>query len=151
MTDRPALPDNVMFQFFRTGQALRQLLTRVVDGTGISGEEYGFLSAVLTAGPITPSELAERINMPATTVSLYVARFLERGLIQRRPNDRDRRSYTVEITEAGHALVRVVAPRLAVVARKLAQSSDRPLPEIKDALRTLEQAARAIELDTAVL
>ena len=39
--------------------------------------------------------MANWLGMPATAVSTYVARFLERGLVERRPNPDDGRSYVL--------------------------------------------------------
>lgn len=42
----PRESDNVLFQLFRTGHALGPHMARVVDGTGVSPDEYGVLRRI---------------------------------------------------------------------------------------------------------
>lgn len=139
----PALEgENVLFQLFRTQQALRPLMAEVVAGTGVSPDEYGVLGVIGLAGPVTPTELARRLGMAPTTVSVYAARFVERGHVRRLPNPGDGRSYLLEATEEGRAVVRTIAPRIREAIERLRASTDRPLREIFESLVGLEEAAR---------
>jgi DNA-binding MarR family transcriptional regulator len=149
--------NNVFFQFFRTGQTIRRLLLIAVEGSGVTQDEYGVLSAVRALGiaggewgapaPVQPTEMASWLGMPPTTVSTYIARFLERGLVERRPNPDDGRSYVLLLSEEGDALVDSVAVRLTAVARQVAAESPVELSEIREALATLDAAGRRV-LDT---
>ena len=136
--------DNVLFQFFRTQQTLRQLMASVVAGTGIKQDEYAVLGVVGLLGPLPPSELAARTNVPATTISRYTATFVERGLATRRPNPEDGRSYLVEITPSGMEAVQAVRPRLGQALRELGERADVPLDDIHVALLELDTAARRV-------
>jgi DNA-binding MarR family transcriptional regulator len=146
--------NNVFFRFFRTGQTIRRLLLIAVDGSGVTQDEYGVLSTVRALGivhgergapaPVQPTEMATWLGMPATTVSTYVARFLERGLVERRPNPDDGRSYVLLLSAEGNALVDSVAARLTAVAREVAAESPVELSQIADALATLDAAGRRV-------
>ena len=145
---------NVFFRFFRTGQTLRRLLLIAVEGSGVTQDEYGVLSAVRALGivhgtrgapaPVQPTEMASWLGMPATTVSTYIARFLERGLVERRPNPDDGRSYVLALSADGNALVDSVSKRLTAVAREVAGESSMELGEIAEALRVLDEAGRRV-------
>lgn len=145
---------NVFFQFFRTGQTVRRLLLIAVEGSGVTQDEYGVLSAVRALGiaggdwgapaPVQPTEMANWLGMPATTVSTYIARFLERGLVERRPNPDDGRSYVLLLSEEGNALVDSVAKRLTEVVGRVAEESPVELAEIREALETLDAAGRRV-------
>ena len=139
--------DNVLFQLFRTHHALRPHMARVVEGTGVSPDEYGVLGAVGFLGPITPTELARRLGIPPTTVSVYAARFLERDLVRRLPNPADGRSYLLEVTDGGRDVVHTIAPRIGALVRRLGEASERPLRELFEALVSLEEAASKLEVD----
>jgi DNA-binding MarR family transcriptional regulator len=138
----PAESENVLFQLFRTQQAIRPLMAEAVEGTGVSPDEYGVLGVIGFLGPITPTELARRLGMAPTTVSVYAARFLERGHARRLPNPRDGRSYLLEVTDEGRQIVHTIAPRINVAIEKLRAAADRPLRDIFDALLAMEDAAR---------
>jgi DNA-binding MarR family transcriptional regulator len=82
--------------------------------------------------------------MPATTVSTYISRFLERGLVERRPHPDDGRSYVLLLSAEGNALVDSVAQRLTAVAHEVAGESPVELSEIAEALATLDAAGRRV-------
>jgi DNA-binding MarR family transcriptional regulator len=146
----PPFPhDNPLFRFFRIGNAVRQLVDRAVDGSGVSQYEYGVLSGILNQGRIAPTELAAKLGVPPTTISVYLARFLEQGLIERLPNPADRRSYLVEPTEKGRDVARYVGPRLRVQAQAVLAASEISYEQLMDALGALEAAAKAaLDADT---
>jgi len=145
---------NVFFRFFRTGQTLRRLMLIAVEGSGLSPDEYGVLSAVRALGlihgqprdprPVQPTEMSHWLGMPATTVSTYIARFLDRGLVERRRNPDDGRSYVLALTAQGDAVVDAVARRLTVIAQEVAGQSSLPLSKIADGLAFLDEAGRRV-------
>jgi DNA-binding MarR family transcriptional regulator len=122
----------------------------VVEGTGVSPDEYGVLGVIGLTGPVTPTDLARRLGMAPTTVSVYAARFVERGHVRRLPNPRDGRSYLLEATDEGRAIVHTIAPRIGEAIERLRAASDRPLRDIFEALVGLEEAARRAALDDEV-
>jgi DNA-binding MarR family transcriptional regulator len=128
---------------------MRRLVARALEQEDVSPDEYGVFSGIVGLGPISPTELASALGIPPTTISVYVARFLDRGLARRRPNPDDGRSYLLEVTEDGHALVQRVGPRLRVEADALMAASDLSFEQLMSALGTLETAARtALDADT---
>ena len=146
--------NNVFFRFFRTGQTVRRLLLIAVDGSGVTQDEYGVLSTVRALGlargapgapaPVQPTEMATWLGMPPTTVSTYIARFLERGLVERRPNPEDGRSYLLALSADGDALVDAVSKRLTAIVRDVAGESSMELSEIIQALAVLDEAGRQV-------
>jgi DNA-binding MarR family transcriptional regulator len=144
--DQPQVPgDNVLLQSFRSSQALRAVLARTVVGTGITADEYAVLGVINLLGPVSPTELSTRLSVPATTISRYLAGFVERGLAKREPNPRDGRSYLVRTTSQGRGVVRTVAPRIRKLLAELHEATEMPLDEITRALEALERAAWAVE------
>jgi DNA-binding MarR family transcriptional regulator len=152
---RPFVPgNNAFFQFFRTGQTVRRLLILAVEGSGVTQDEYGVLSTVRALGlangepgapaPVQPTEMANWLGMPATTVSTYISRFLERGLVERSPNPADGRSYVLQLSAEGNALVDAVSKRLTEVVHEVADESPVALSEITRALATLDAAGRRV-------
>jgi DNA-binding MarR family transcriptional regulator len=142
MTPREPLPPrlppegttNVLFQSFRTGIAMRELMRTAVEGTGVSGEEYGVLGVLHFFPDRTPTELAAALGIPPTTVSRHVARFLRDGLVERTPNPEDGRSYLLRPTARGSKVVTTIAPRVGKLVEALGRASERPLVEIAESL-----------------
>ena len=140
----PEGTSNVLFQSFRTGIALRELMRSAVEGTGVTSEEYGVLGVLHVFPDRTPTELATALGIPPTTVSRHVARFLRDGLAERTENPEDGRSYLLRPTRRGSKIVETIAPRIRDLVQALADESERPLPEISAALVALEDAAKRV-------
>jgi len=134
----------VLFQSFRTGIAVRELMRSAVEGTGVSGEEYGVLGVLHFFPDRTPTELAAALGIPPTTVSRHVARFLRDGLVERTPNPEDGRSYLLRPTARGSKIVTTIEPRVRKLVEALARASERPLVEIAESLAALEEAAKRV-------
>jgi DNA-binding MarR family transcriptional regulator len=139
--------DNVLLQTFRTSDAVHGLMLGAVVGTDITPNEYAVLSAIGVLRAVSPTELATLLRVPPTSISRHVARMVDAGLAVRSPNPGDRRSYLLEVTDAGRAVIGTVAPRVRALVDQLGARA--PVDEIENALVLLEEAARAIALDTA--
>jgi MarR family transcriptional regulator, 2-MHQ and catechol-resistance regulon repressor len=149
VSESPFTHDNVLFRFFRVTNSIRQLVARAVEGTGLSNDEYGVFSGIVNRGPISPTELASILGVPPTTISVYLGRFLERGLVRRLSNPADGRSYLVEVTDEGRRLVMEIGPRLRAEAEALTAESELSYDELMTALGALEAAGRkALDADT---
>lgn len=142
MSEERLRGDNVLLQMFRTSQSVRGLVLQATEGSGITPDEYAVLSATAVLRSTTPTELAARLRVPPTTISRYVASFVERGLVERAPNPSDRRSYLLELTEEGRAVIRKIVPRFRRIVEELGERVD--VDEIEERLVELERAARAL-------
>jgi len=141
--------DNVLLQTFRTNEAVRELMSGAVAGTEITPAEYAVLSVIASLRAVSPTELAALLRVPPTTISRHVARMVEAGLAQRSPNPADGRSYLLELTDAGRAVVQTIAPRVRGFVEQLRERAD--VDEIEAALVSLEEAARALALDSTTI
>jgi DNA-binding MarR family transcriptional regulator len=139
--------DNVLLQMYRTSEAVRELMLGAVAGTGITSPEYAVLSAVGVLRSVPPTELAAVLRVPPTSISRHAARLVDAGLAVRSPNPGDRRSYLLELTDGGRAVIRTIAPRFRALVDQLSARTD--VNQIEAALVDLEEAARSITLDAA--
>jgi DNA-binding MarR family transcriptional regulator len=118
----------------RTSRRLRQ-----EADTGLSPSLTAALAAIARCGPLTPSELADGERVKRPTATRFVACLEQAGLVSRDPDPDDGRSYRVEITPRGAALLASAACRKnAYLARGL-ESLD------ADELATLDRAAALLE------
>ncbi|MGH3127345.1 MAG: MarR family winged helix-turn-helix transcriptional regulator [Gaiellaceae bacterium] len=137
--------DNVLLQTFRTGHAVRELMEHAVAGTGVSADEWAVLSAVGLFRSVAPTRLATVLRVPPTSISRYVARLASNDLVVRVPNEADRRSYLLELTDEGQRAVDAIAPRFRALVTGLEEHAD--VRAIESALIQLEQAAKALDVD----
>ncbi len=90
---------------------------------------------------LTMSALADHLGLDRSTVSGLVDRLEGRGLIERRPNPADRRSFEVRLTKAGKAAAErgadQVTSALAPLVSGLSRTETRRLTELVE--RVLEE------------
>lgn len=131
---------NVLFGVWLASRAAMDLVDSALDSAGLDGEEFAVYSMLATATTITPTELAQWMAAPATTVSSFIKRLEERGHVDRVPNPADHRSYRVRLTPEGRRVHRkaaaVFAPVLGAVVFALAENQE----EVRRALLRLRNA-----------
>lgn len=134
---------NVLFPLFVCGGLSGALLAREIRGSGLTPPEFGVLSAIGVWGPLTPTELARRVGLAPTTLSEYVVRFTERGLVTRSRNPKDGRSYLLGLTAKGKRGHRAAGQGLLASLEAIAQHLDVSPKDVRDTLLALERALRA--------
>lgn len=85
---------------------LRRRKEEALAGHGLKPAEYAILHEIVRAGApyrVSPSALAARIGVPATTMTSRLERAEANGLITRVLDPEDRRHLLVELTAAGRA------------------------------------------------
>jgi DNA-binding MarR family transcriptional regulator len=78
-----------------------QLVERELAADGVDSNGYGSLSLIGARGSMRLTELSDELGMPLTTASDVVRRLESRGLVRRRPNPYDGRSFLFELTARG--------------------------------------------------
>ena len=138
-------PDTILLDLFRTNQLRERLIEASLAGLELPPEDYPFYVLIGAEGPWTPTQLAERMAMPLSTVLFRVGRLEKRGHVERVPNPDDRRSYLISLNADGQALLKQARPRF----RAFAESVERRLGgESIDGLRGgLTELREAIEAE----
>ncbi len=88
-----------------------------VEAKGVTVAEWAIMREMLEAGPVNPSELAERLGMTRGAISKLVERLRRKEFAERTASKGDRRYQSVTLTAKGEKLV----PKLA----QLADENDR--------------------------
>lgn len=122
---------------------LLRALRREDDGSGLSAPRLSALSFVVVEGPVSLAVLAEAEQVRPPTMSRIVDALVDRGLVTRIVDPRDRRSVRIAVTPAGSQLVLGGGERRvrALIGRlgKLAESERRALAR---GVEILERVAR---------
>jgi DNA-binding MarR family transcriptional regulator len=124
----------------RTARRMRQ-----ESDPSLSPTQTAALATIERRGPLTPSELAsiERVQRP--TISRVAARLVEAGLVERLPDELDRRGARLRVTDAGRRRLREVRSRKTAY---LAERIERLGPEERDLLmRASDLLERLLEED----
>jgi len=96
---------------------------------------------MMHAGPTSPSELAERLEVSLPTISKTVSVLERRGWIERSADERDRRRVALRLTVEGRETVKsVLAHGIEQLARTLSVATDEELDTIEAGMQALQTA-----------
>ena len=122
---------------------LLRTLRREDDGSGLSAPRLSALSYIVVEGPVSLNDLAAAEQVRPPTMSRIVDALVNRGLVSRIADPRDRRSVRIMATDEGNRLMTGGGERRvhALVGRlhKLADSEQRALAR---GVEILERVAR---------
>ena len=133
---------SLLFDLFAASQRVRSLLVSAMDGAGLKPDEYAVYSALLEFEPLSPTEMAQVVGMPPTTMSHYVREMRERGDVEEEPNPRDGRSRMLRLTPSGRAAHRRANRAFEEAYSRFVAHIARP-EDAKAALEEIESAADA--------
>jgi len=98
--------------------------------------QFGVIEALYHLGPLSQSELGEKILKSNANLTTVVDSLEKKTLVVRKRSDEDRRMVTVHLTKSGRELIAKVFPRHAkVVTRELAFLSDKEKDTLENLLR----------------
>jgi DNA-binding MarR family transcriptional regulator len=84
------------------GRRVNQHYDRIVGVAGLKTSQYSLLSHIVRLGPVRPGELAERMEMDASTLTRNLQPLVAQGWVEVGPGD-DGRSRFVTATDSGRA------------------------------------------------
>ena len=123
----------------RAASALRPLLDRTHDESGLTGESFDVLASLQRSGPpyqLSPTELYREMMLTSGAMTNRIDRLEESGLVTRRPDPADRRGTLVRLTAKGKALIDAAATKhFANESRLLAALTAREQQQLTDLLR----------------
>ncbi len=85
----------------KSHHALRLLAERSIANTGLCLTDFAALEALLHKGPLTISEIQEKVLLASGSMTAAIDRLEKLGLVVRRPTARDRRARMVQLTPEG--------------------------------------------------
>ena len=142
----PRLDDAVAFRIHRTNRFLRTTLTRMLQehGDGITPEQFFVLWRLREEAPRRQVDLAEPVLGDPPNVARLVDALTRAGLVERRADPTDRRSWQVHLTPAGDALMTRLEPVVIEERTSLtADLGDTQLDQLIAALDVIDANLRA--------
>jgi MarR family transcriptional regulator for hemolysin len=108
-----------------TSRAWRQALDKRLKYLGLSQASWMTIAVAAKArGPLSQSELAERLGVEGATMVAMVDRLVKAGLVIREPSATDRRVKRVVLTAAGSRLYGQVREEAAAFRKELLAKMD---------------------------
>jgi DNA-binding MarR family transcriptional regulator len=118
------------------------------SGVRVDRGLHPVLAVLSLEGPLRTTELASALALKSSTVSRHVARLEVMGLVVRSADPLDGRASSIELSEAGHAVVdairaawdEVLEERIASAGLAHPESFAADLARVGDALRSIPTA-----------
>src|SRR5580692_910366 len=108
-----------------TSRAWRQALDRRLKYLGLSQASWMTIAVAAKArGPLSQSELADRLGVEGATMVAMVDRLVKAGLVVREPSVTDRRVKRIVLTAAGNRLYGQVREEAAAFRKELLAKMD---------------------------
>lgn len=122
---------------------LLRTLRREDDGSGLSAPRLSALSVIVFAGPMSLAELAMAEQVRPPTMSRIVDALVEKGLVTRVVDTRDRRSVRIAATTDGAQLLEAGRERrVHALVRRLGGLADSERRALARGVEILERVAR---------
>lgn len=109
------------YRVYSTQRSLARSLELCLMPFGITTGQYNALNQLEEHGAMTQKHLAELLKKEQATVARSLERLVQRGLVTRTPDPKDRRANIVEVTPEASQLLSEIEP---VVARRQSQVAD---------------------------
>jgi MarR family 2-MHQ and catechol resistance regulon transcriptional repressor len=85
----------------RSHHALRLLAERSIANTGLCHTDFAALEALLHKGPLTISEIQDKVMLASGSMTAAIDRLEKMGLVVRKTTAKDRRARVVQLTSEG--------------------------------------------------
>jgi len=131
---------SLLFDLFVLNQRVRRLLAAALADVDLRADEYAVYSLLFEQGPLTASQMAQRMAMPLTTVLDYVRAMDGRGHLRRAQHPRDGRAQQLSLTLAGVTAHRRTNAAWEAMRMQLERGLPMPAREIRRALQALDDA-----------
>lgn len=106
MTQQEEAPFRAVgFALSSLGYAVARRFRATLAPLGLEPREFALLRAVAWAEGQSQQAIGERLQIPASRMVAFVDALEGRGLLERRPNPRDRRARALHLTDAGRELL----------------------------------------------
>ena len=128
----------------RAGNVVHRTVEDEIGRHDLTSTEFGILEALYHKGPLLLGDVQRKILLSSGGVTYTVDRLADKGLVERRECQSDRRARYAALTPKGEALIERIFPDHAeLIERTLAVLSAREQEELTALLRKLGVAVES--------
>ena len=148
MNKKQALPwDHPRFRSWigvaRACQLMQQAVTRAIADLGIKPPHLDILVNLYRFDGISQQELARKLLVGRSNMSMLLPQLEKRGLIERNPDAKDKRVLRLYLTEKGEAtLMQALKAYTALIDRVMASSSPAQCDAMGEQMRKISEMLR---------
>ena len=122
-------------------ERIRRPLEAAIVGSNLTGPQQSVMHALVQSDGLSLKELSTHLGLAHSTVSGIVDRLQERGLVERRTGETDRRVTLIVVTQPVRDFVRDTMPGLTIhpLVEALARADAAQRRAIVEGLKTLRE------------
>lgn len=140
-SDRPFR--DLIYGLIRLSNLMRSNQEHFARYIDVSVPQYVMLSVLEDTSEAPVSQIASHLEVSSQFVTLETGKLIDKGLVEKRPNEEDRRSVLLKLTPAGKTLMRELAPLRRQTNDLMFRSlSAEQAAELRDILGTLLEEGR---------
>ncbi len=114
---------HVFLVLWKAARAVEAYGENSISQLQMCGSDFAVLEALLHKGPLPVNEIGRKVLLTSGSITVAVDRLEQKGLVERRAHDTDRRTRVVHLTGDGKKLItRVYADHAADMERLAAAS-----------------------------
>lgn len=122
---------NAYIRFTRAFNTVDQRQAPLFAEENLTSGQFGVLEALYHLGPMHQGTLAGKLLQSKGNISTIISNLAERGLVERRRDEEDRRFITVHLTEEGRSLIADLFPRhVAQIVETMSVLSNEEIDEL---------------------
>src|SRR5271167_1360726 len=130
-------------KLMRAANAARNFASRTLADKGVTLTQFAVLEALYHLGPMSLSDIAEKVLTTGGNLTMVVGNLEKQGLASRQQCPEDRRMLSVVLTAKGKSLIRGMFPRhAAAIAEFLGVLSPEEQAHLGDLCRKLGRQER---------
>ena len=143
---------DLLFLLHDVARLLRMDVDRRASAHGMTRAQWALLIWLERQPGLSQKELAELLEVEPITVARLIDRLEARGMVERRPDPRDRRIWRLHLCPPAYPMLREIARQRAEIARVVTAGIDQPTQDaMTEALILMKAAltARRVEPEAA--
>jgi len=113
------LAGRIVFLLTPAHRGVRERVNRRLQTLGLTTALYGTLATIATRGPLSQQAIADQLGLTGPAIVQTVDRLEAAGLVERRRAPTDRRSYALQPSSHGNAILRQARAEIAQINDQL--------------------------------
>jgi MarR family 2-MHQ and catechol resistance regulon transcriptional repressor len=114
---------HIFLVLWKATRAVEAYAEKSITGLEMCGSDFAVLEALLHKGPLPVNEIGKKILLTSGSITVAVDRLEQKGLVERRAHDSDRRARVVHLTKEGKRLITRAYTQHAADLEELASAS----------------------------
>ena len=106
---------NTYVKLMRAAESMTARIHRHLSSLGLTVSQFGVLEALYHLGPLSQTEIGQKILRSSGNITMVIDNLEKRGLVRRERDMTDRRFFIIHLTDEGNKLISTIFPPHAAV------------------------------------